>query len=315
MTCGPLTVESCGGNLDCGICCPDINAAYAVLAAHPPRPSTLDIRAARQTAFETLDEILLHDRCALTPEVEAFYVRSMERVAEEMRAPVTRGVRVWMAYNHGFIVKTPNVVLAFDVVHGFEGWRRTRLPAALVEQIDVLFVSHDHGDHRDWRLFGSLIAAGKTGVVPSEVYFNYGIGMWPGERVTVAGVDVVAHDGLHSVPLRIYEVTTAEGFRILHTGDNQTSETLPFVTDIDLLLLNAWVNESGQATPMVGMRDSIDFIQPQVVLFGHMQELAHPYEPENLGARVAYGTPLQVLNEMVLDTAHLLLWGERVDLP
>ena len=42
----------------------------------------------------------------------------MDDVAEAVLEPVTTGAKVWIAYNHGFIVKTPDVVFAFDLVDG-----------------------------------------------------------------------------------------------------------------------------------------------------------------------------------------------------
>ena len=43
-------------------------------------------------------------------------------VESEITEPVASGVRIWSMYNHGFIIKTPSTVLAFDLVHGYPPW-------------------------------------------------------------------------------------------------------------------------------------------------------------------------------------------------
>ena len=55
--------------------------------------------------------------------------------------------------NRGFIVKTASATVAFDFAEGkgaHHGPALTvQLPQALLERIDILLVSHDHGDHQD----------------------------------------------------------------------------------------------------------------------------------------------------------------------
>ena len=52
----------------------------------------------------------------------------------------------------------------------------------------------------------------------------------------------------------MFEVMFYDGQKLMHTCDNQTSETLPIIEHLDVLMLNAWVNESGGQTPVIGMR-------------------------------------------------------------
>ena len=73
----------------------------------------------------------------------------------------------------------------------------------------------------------------------------------------ILGISIKAYDGLHSVPIRIFEIVTPNNLKIVHTGDNQTSSALPEINNTDILLLNAWVNQSGSASAVNGMRKCI----------------------------------------------------------
>ncbi len=113
---------------------------------------------------------------------------------------------------------------------------------------------------------------------------------------------------MHSVPVRQFEVKTPEGLIFLHTGDNQTSLTLPVIADVDILLLNAWINESGATSYIEGIRKAIKKVKPRVTLPGHILELGH------LGSA---HTPVTYLNVLKADDGELtsqyyvLEWGER----
>ena len=71
-------------------------------------------------------------------------------------------------------------------------------------------------------------------------------------------------------------------------GDNQTSETLPNVSNIDVLLLNAWINESGAVHWIEGARIAINKMKANVTLPGHILELGHL----NSGNAVPYRDPI-----------------------
>ena len=149
-------------------------------------------------------------------------------------------------------------------------------------------------------------------VVPSEDSHIGNVPMEPGDSLTVVGLHIKTHDGLHSVPLRVYEVTCPNGLRFVHTGDNQTSKTLPEIDRVDVLLLNAWVNESGAAPAVVGMRNSIDKLKPALMIPGHIQELGHDYVPDDPRSRVPYEWAFELDDEAVSADVVVMTWGERL---
>jgi hypothetical protein len=108
-----------------------------------------------------------------------------------------------------------------------------------------------------------------NGVVvgPSELFTTSSgiVGMSPGESLTLKNLQVTAHVGLHNVPVRMFEVTCPNGLKFLHTGDNQTSVTLPTLEGC-VMLLNAWVNESGSTSSAVGVRNSLERVRPRLMI-------------------------------------------------
>ncbi len=248
-------------------------------------PNTGDPTIREQTIL-ALDDILKDPSSRSSQSIFDFYAFMMRKVKDELIEDVTGGANIWMMYNHGFIIKTPETVFAFDLVDGYDDWqrcRRYRLPTKLLQQINVLFISHSHNDHDD----GSVILAVRNS--GGEVIWGSG-----GDSITVSGLHVKIYFGLHSVVNRIYEVTTPSGLKIIHTGDNQTSRTLPEIDNVDVMLLNAWVNESGTTSAVVGMRNCIAKIEPAVMIPGHVQELNHDYIPGNPKGRAIYEWPFMV---------------------
>jgi len=138
-------------------------------------------------------------------------------------------------------------------------------------------------------------------VVPAERTFLGNVYMAAGDTITLNGLRVKAHDGLHSTPVRIFEVTTPGGLRFLHTGDNQTSTTLPSVDGVDVLFLNAWVNESGQVPFGGGIPLSMAKIHPKNMIPGHIRELNHDYR-----TNMTYPSTYSYIDERAIP----MVWGE-----
>ena len=80
-------------------------------------------------------------------------VARMARVATELAQPMTIGFRVWAMHTQGFIGKTASAPIACDVAEGkgpYNGPAWTvQMPQALLDRIDILLVSRDHGDHHE----------------------------------------------------------------------------------------------------------------------------------------------------------------------
>jgi L-ascorbate metabolism protein UlaG (beta-lactamase superfamily) len=264
----------------------------------------------RKLSILDLDKILKNDSSRTAQSVFNFYTSMVDKVKEEMKDECSGQVAVWIMYNHGFIVKTAQMVFAFDLIDGYKGWVYS-LPDEIVNQINVLFISHEHIDHKDNQVIKRI--KDNNGYVVcqnNETKINGNVHMEIGDTITLLGLQIVAHDMLHSVPGRIFEVTCPNGMKFLHTGDNQTSLTLPVVENVDFLLLNGWVNESGTTSAVTGMRRCIDKIKPGVMIPGHFQELSHDYHPYP-ASRALYEWGFKIDDVPIGSSVFVMAWGEQ----
>jgi len=84
---------------------------------------------------------------------------------------------------------------------------------------------------------------------------------------------------------------------------------------IDVMLLNAWVNESGTNTAIQGMRNCIQLIRPRIMIPGHIQEMGHVYDVSDPYTRVPYEWAFAVDDEPMDTRVQVMAWGERLFLP
>jgi L-ascorbate metabolism protein UlaG (beta-lactamase superfamily) len=271
-------------------------------------PPNIGDSTLREQTIIDLDEMLkIWPGGAVTSDIIDFYAFMENKVNSEIKYSVN-GPTIWMMYNHGFIVKTEQVIFAFDLVPG-PGFN---IPSdKIINKIKVLFVSHEHGDHYNIHTINTVLSNGGYVVVPSEISSWGNVPMAAGDSLTLMGLKIKAHYGLHSDPVRIFEVTTPGGLKLLHTGDNQTSVTLPNVDSVDVLLLNAWVNESGATSAVIGMRNSINVINPELMIPGHIHELNHVYNPSLPASRVPYEWAFEVDDVPIPSKVKVMAWGER----
>ncbi len=267
------------------------------------RPITGDPQLRKQSIISIDDQIFNNYSAGNTKE---FYTTMIQKAIQEIKhEKVDYGATVWQIYNHGWVVKTPTVTIGFDL---YDFWN-SQLFYELAELLDISFISHKHGDHSSKWLSEMLIGLKKHVVAPSEfqaTWLNNAVRMEEGESKVIGGLDVTAHFGLHSVPVRQFEVTTGEGIKILHTGGNQTSETLPQIDSVNIMLLNGWINESGRTSHINGIRIAIDFIKPDLTLPGHILELGHIG-----GYMVPYADMFTVHEAELASDYEVLAWGER----
>jgi L-ascorbate metabolism protein UlaG (beta-lactamase superfamily) len=272
-------------------------------------PNTGDPMVRKQSIL-ALDSILISDSARTAQSLFNMYTSMMNKVKTELRPKVDSGTLIWLMYNDGYIVKTPEIVFAFDLIGGYSGWN-TQLPLELIDQIKVLFISHNHSDHVDENLAKRVKANGGFVVFPSEDIIPGNVRMAGNDTLTLQGLHIKAYNGLHGgMPLRIYEVICPSGLKFLHTGDNQTSQTLPQVNDVDVLLLNAWVNESGATSASIGMCNCVNNLNPKIMIPGHVQELNHNWKPGDPTSRLSYQAVYQIQDTSVASKTHAMIWGE-----
>ena len=269
----------------------------------------------RRLALLLLDGVL-HDAYAPNrPPVQDFYHGRIRHAVNDMEnTRVDQGAVIWKLYNHGFVVRTPSVTLAFDLYRGPSAFRaddaqgrRSEVPSPvfpisddlarrLVRQCDVLFISHRHEDHADELIARAFLAQGKPVVAPPDVFegtpLHDQITHLEREAHTLQRLAiqngkrqlrVVVYPGQqyqgHGVPNNVVLVFTPEGMSFAHNGDQINDPYPQYQQDY------AWIDKVREHYRVdvlmtnCWLEDIYRFTRgfnPRLVIPGHENELGHP---------------------------------------
>lgn len=287
----------------------------ALLNENPP--STEQPTLARKSALFLLDGIFHDTRLDGNKTLTAFIDSRLNRILEDMKKPVTEGMKIYKLYNDGFIVKTKSVTVAFDLYRGGKMKESASLipdetMRTIVAQCDIMFLSHNHPDHVDPVVVKMFTDAGKEVVAPTEALAgNEAVTHIRSEQITdkkykVKGgkLKVKILPGHQSKMMNnIYVVTSPEGFTFAQTGDQYSQEDLSWLLDVhkkipplDVLMINCWANR---------LSDTVDGFNPKLVLTGHENELGH-----TIDHREAYWLSYTKLEDIHKPNC-LMTWGEH----
>jgi L-ascorbate metabolism protein UlaG (beta-lactamase superfamily) len=285
----------------------------------------------RRAALTRLDDILHIPSAPEKALVQRYYRSRIERAVDEIeRTKVTSGMRIWKLYNHGFLVRTPTVSFAFDLVPGVEKIDGFSIPqdllARLAAQADALFISHWHNDHANPAAARLFIAQGKPVVVPERLWKDkpelseLSKALTYLERSTtkthelrVRGgeqrLQVVVYPGHQgpSVLVNVPLVITPEGFSVIHTGDQWNADAPGSDFDwlaqigrdheVDVFLPNCWTN---------GLARMARGINPALIVTGHENEMGH-----TVPHREDYTQTYNRLFDIPYPSA-VMAWGESI---
>jgi len=293
-----------------------IEQAYNVLTAHPPGTT---INSERQLALASLDALLHDTRLDNGTAFLAFMNQMAGKVAGELQQnkPTGREIRVFRFYNHGFVVQTQQVTIAIDLIRGGrpnEPFINESLMRSIVEQCDILFITHAHGDHTDLSVINMFAEQGKDVILPEPVLKE----MNPPLRV-MRGDDMIT-ETIHlqtknlSLPVsvfpgsqgnilnNVYMITLPDGQTIMHTGDQDFSEDLAAkagACNIDILFVQCW---------MLPMDKFVAGVKPALVITGHENEMLH-----TIDHREAYWLTFRRISEITAPYV-IMAWGESYNI-
>ncbi len=259
------------------------------LLRFPPRLPEPEMRP---LALLLLDGVLHDEAAPARPAVRDFYHAFLEAAADEMASTRPgRGAIIWKLYNHGFVVRTRSVTVAFDLVDGSSaGAEGFALPGEILEQIagqcDVLFISHLHADHADPAVARLFLERGRPVVGPIGVFADSLLDarLIHPEREThrrqplsvrggAVDLEIVVYPGYQDdIPNNVTAVVTPDGVTVLHTGDESRVEDFVWIDeiaahlDVDVLLPNCWAPELPRL---------VQGVKPALVITGHENELGH----------------------------------------
>ncbi len=277
--------------------------AESALAEVPP---SFDRSPEREGAFLMLDYPFIVDNMSKnTPQsakdawfsaMKEVYGGRSERLVKLLEGPSPEeGVDVFKFYNAGIILKSAGECVAIDLRSQFAIPFTPKEIKAIVKKVDVLFITHFHGDHTDTPLIEAFLKAGKNVFAPdptaisrelAEAYPNNFISVYKedGESVVqVGGALVRAFGARHLIwskrenacPNNVYLVEMG-GLKFVHTGDNGDVEVYKKIGKdhkVDVLFPAIWAK----------MISAITHTGAERVVTIHEQELGH--QPH---ARVEY---------------------------
>jgi len=267
-----------------------LNQANKVLSNYPPGWPEPE---ARQSALLLLDGVL-HDVYAHSrPPVQDFFKTRISNAIDEIdQAGIIHGARIWKLYNHGFVVRTNSVTIGFDLVSGISsGIEEFSISdeemSRLINQCDVLFVSHYHSDHAEERIAQSFIDQKKPVVAPASIWRNKSIfaHITHMERVPHSEQELEIQNGQQKLKVvvypghqgsdienNVYLVLTPEGFSFSQMGDQSNNDDFEWIDEVgenhvvDVLMPNCWTSDIARVA---------SGINPALIITGHENEMGH----------------------------------------
>jgi glyoxylase-like metal-dependent hydrolase (beta-lactamase superfamily II) len=311
------------------------NAQHQAPASAPPPSDTLGVCISelethrpsdanwvkRRDLLEAIDvPINARHTAAWKRDVGSLFQRQMNKALTEIsESRVTGGVRIWRMYNMGFVVKSAEATIGFDIHPGwvFDNPMDQDQLKQLADQLDVAFVSHWHHDHCSREFLRQMLAAGKKIVLLDSLareLSGENVFRIPGVEdrpLRIAGVEVYGHTGWQYPTARnnVYVVRIG-GLLVMHQGDNTKTSLYRRIAaehEIDVLLGNCWAKLS----------KVVEGVKPKLLVIGHENEIKHP-----LFLRSGYKRTFKELDKMKLGPpwtngpqVRVMFWGEHTDWP
>lgn len=279
-------------------------------------PPVVGAPTSRKLALYNLDAMLHETKYDNTEPFKSFVASRTSKVIADMQSPVKKGMKIYKIYNDGFVARTKSVTIAFDVVRGAlkgETIVSDKDIATIVDQCDVLLLTHNHDDHVDRYVADRFIAAGKPVIAADEILKNVeGVTHYRSEtdildkEVTLRSgktLKVKIYPGHQSEMMcNVYAVTTPDGLTVAHTGDQYNEGDFKWIDTvkdqkpaIDALIINCW---------SMNIADAIKGFNPRYVLTGHENEMGH-----TIDHREAFWLTFQKLQPVTHDYV-VMAWGE-----
>jgi len=285
-------------------------------------PPALPEPSERRMALLMIDNVLHYESAPQLSSVQEFFHLRMKTALDEIKqTKIKEGATVWKLYDHGFIIRTASVTLAFDLIRGYSS-RGEGFPVSdefikeMVDECDILFLSHRHGDHSDETVAQFFLDQNKPVVAPDEVWRGKPIHaelthitpephklneiQLQNGKPALKAVIYPGHQGSR-IQNNVSLVTSPEGLSFCHTGDQSNDEDFVWIDRIkdhhhvDVLMTNCWTTDIDRMAKGVN---------PGLIITGHENELGHTID---------HREPYWLTYDRLYKTDHpylLMTWGE-----
>ena len=262
--------------------------AHTILAKYPPSAVACEERKLALLALDSLlHDVRLDHTKALTDYVEKRFLCVVKKLENEKLGE--KEIRIHKLFNHGYVIETPSVNIGFDIFRGGHPknpFVSDAVLQALVGRCDLLFISHEHGDHADQSVAQLFCDQNKTVIAPPGLWDKENIASQikhlRGESVITEKISIPTknveltvkvfpgHQG--TLPNNVYAVTTPEGITVMQTGDQANDDDMKWIArvsdavKVDVLLVQCWMPQIEQ---------SVEGIKPTLIITGHENEMGH----------------------------------------
>lgn len=288
------------------------------LEKYPPQfPEPLE----RQMAMLMLDAVFHDVEAPHRPPVQDFHHRRMKLVLDDIKkSTISEGAKFWKLYDMGFIIRTKSVTVGFDITRAYssksENFALTDdFIKEIVDQCDILFISHYHGDHADETVARFFLDQGKPVVAAPDIWDDKPIHeeithleRKVHEKQTVPvksgnlGLEVVIYPGHQGANIlnNVAVVFTPDGITYCHTGDQSLAADFSWIDEvgekyeIDILVPNCWTTDPQRTAKGYN---------PKLIIPSHENELGH-----TIDHREAYALDYSRWN--VPYPKLIMAWGE-----
>ena len=289
-----------------------LNLVDQALDENPPVAGAPMIR---KLALYNFDAIVHETKYDYTEPFNTFVKSRIDKVIADLQKPVKKGMRVYKLYNECVVARTKSVTIAFDIVR-----RKIKTNQIffdedirkIVDQCDVMFLTHNHPDHVDPVVVDMFLKAGKPVMATANILKKKtDILHRRSDKVTKETLKLANGKELlvtifpgHQSELinNIYAVTTPEKLTIAHAGDQYNKEDMEWIANakndvpkLNALFINCWTHR---------MSDVIAGFNPKVVITGHENEMGH-----TIDHREAFWLTFQKMEQIT--TPYVVMgWGE-----
>ena len=274
----------------------------------------------RRMAMLMLDAVFHDVTAPQRPAVQAFHhSRNLHALEEIKNTKVKEGMKIWKLYDMAAVIRTKTVTVGFDLVRGMSAKAKgfalsDSLMKEIINQCDILFISHQHYDHADIWVAQAFLDQGKPVVAPADIFENQSFykkithlvpEIHKIQNVPIQGrkrnLEVVIYPGHQGTIINnVTVLKTPEGITFCHTGDQSSASDFIWIDQVgkhikvDVLMPNCWTSDP--------LRTAKGY-NPKLIIPAHENELGH-----TIDHREAYALDYSRWN--VPFDKIIMTWGE-----